>query len=430
MESGVLEGGTGLRSVPSRIAVFGLFGIENFGNDGSMEAMRHFLKRECPDAQLTVICPQPEVVERTYSVSALRTNLLGPSGWLFWLLDRLLLRVPRMVDLLMRTISNARKIDLLVVPGTGILEEPSHRLTRMHWTLLLWCAAAKVTGKKIAFVSVGAAPINSAAARLVLKTALGMAHYRSFRDESSRRCAKEFYGVKVEGDPVYPDIVFGLPEPGGLARVTPKDGHSLSVGLGPMGLWWWYGDEVQKSYVDKLVDFSLSLVRKGYRIRLLVGDKADYGTVDDFIRAILDKDPSLLGDSIIAEYIVCAQDLMRQIALTDLVICSRFHNIVYALKQGKPVVSLGYSPKHRALMEEVGLGEFIQAAHQIDVPLLEKQFLALLKDRKTYEQSIQQAIARFQELRGQQEQILSTRFLGSGMVRELCGQRHGMEVIA
>lgn len=415
MESGILErAASGSRSRSVRIAIFGQFGIDNFGNDASMEAMLQYLKRECPDAHLTVICPRPEVIERTHAVAAIRTNLLSPCGPFFRLFDWLLLRLPRTIDLLTRTIGKAREMDLLVVAGSGILEEPSHRLSRMHWTLLLWCAAARIAGKKIAFVSIGSAPINNAAVRLLLTTALRLAHYRSFRDERSKRCASEVFGVNVEGDPVYPDIAFGLSGPQGLARENPRNDHSLSIGLGLMGFWWWYGDEVQKSYLDKLVDFSLPLVRKGHRIRLLVADKVDCDIVDDFLRVVKKKDPSLLGEAIVSEPISCTQDLMRQIALTDMVICSRYHNIVYALMQGKPVISLGYSSKHRALMEEVGLDKFIQAAQNIDVALLQTQFLDLLKDRETYEQRVHHAIARFQELREQQERILSARFLGGG----------------
>jgi polysaccharide pyruvyl transferase WcaK-like protein len=396
---------------PLRIALFGQYGIDNFGNEAAMEAMLHFLRRECPDAQLTVICPQPDVVERTYSVAAIRTNLPGRSGRLFRLFDLALLRLPRTADLFLRTIRKARGMDLLIAAGTGLLEEPSHRLSRMHWTLLLWCAAARITGKKIAFVSIGAAPINNAVVRRLLTTALRMGHYRSFRDETSKRCASEVFGLNVEGDQVYPDIVFGLPGPAGLAR-SPRNDHSLSIGLGLMSFWFWYGEDVQKAYIDKLVDFSLSVVRQGHHIRLLVADKVDYGTVENFIHAINEKDPSLLGKSIIAEQMSCTQDVMRQIALTDVVIGSRYHNIIYALMLGKPVISIGYSAKHRALLEEFGLGKFIQAVQQIDAALLQDQFLDLLKNREAYERRIQQALSRFQELREQQERTLSARFLG------------------
>ena len=149
----------------------------------------------------------------------------------------------------------------------------------------------------------------------------------------------------------------------------------------------------------------------------MVADKVDYRALDDFISAIMEKAPSLLGEAIVADHIVCTQDLMRQIALTDIVICSRYHNAVYALKLGKPVISVGYSPKHGALLEAAGLGGYSQAADQLDVGLLHAQLVDVIKNRRVHEQSIHEANARFQELRNQQELILSSRFLGRGRVK-------------
>jgi polysaccharide pyruvyl transferase WcaK-like protein len=396
---------------PLRIALFGLFGIDNFGNDGSMEAMIDFLQRVRPDAQLTCICGDPRAIERTHSIPAVQVNLPGHHGRLFRVLDLLLLRLPRTVELLMKTIRKARQIDLLIIPGTGILEEPSHRLKRMHWTLFLWCAAARISRKKIAFVSVGAQPINNALVRWFLGTASRMADYRSFRSESSRQCMGKV-GVDVKGDPVYPDIAFGLPEPTWLPKKISNSGNSLTVGLGLMSLLGWYNYDMHQSYIDKMAEFSLWLARKGHRVQLLVADKSDRGSIDDILRTIMKKDPSLLGASILSEHIVCSQDLMRQIALTDVVISSRFHNMVYALKLGKPVISLGYSEKHDALMAEAGLAPFCQTVDGVDIALLQEQFLDLLKNRDAYERGVREANAQFQERLSQQEQVLASRFLG------------------
>jgi polysaccharide pyruvyl transferase WcaK-like protein len=56
------------------------------------------------------------------------------------------------------------------------------------------------------------------------------------------------------------------------------------------------------------------------------------------------------------------------------VVATRFHNVMCALKLGKPVVSLGYAPKNVALMASMGLSEFSQDANSLDVDLLIKQF--------------------------------------------------------
>jgi polysaccharide pyruvyl transferase WcaK-like protein len=395
-----------------RIALFGLFGVDNFGSDASLETTLHFLKRVCPDAQLTCICPNPEAIERTlsvasdsFSLTSIACNLPSPSNKLFRIFDRLLLRLPRAIDLIIRTIRKAREFDFLIVPGNGVLEEePDRALTTLKWTLFLWCLAARINRKPIAFVSIGASPIQRRFVRWMLIAAFRMAHYRSFRDERSKQCVRDM-GV---------DLVFGVPSLPERAAPRAAHGRSLTVGLGLMSFVRWYSDELHWSYVNKMVEFSLFLVRNGHRVRLLVADKADYRAVDDFIRIILMKDRSLLGHSVIAEHIVGTPDLLRQMALTDIVVCTRFHNVVYALRLGKPVIPVNYAKKHGALLDAFGLGKFAHPVQQMDVALLEEQFLELSRDLEMYERGVQEADARFQELRRKEELIFAARFLGQG----------------
>jgi polysaccharide pyruvyl transferase WcaK-like protein len=68
---------------------------------------------------------------------------------------------------------------------------------------------------------------------------------------------------------------------------------------------------------------------------------------------------------------------MRQIALTDAVVATRFHNILFALLLERPVVSVGYTDKNDALMEEMGLGAYRQNIESLDTRVLIRQFTEL-----------------------------------------------------
>ena len=59
--------------------------------------------------------------------------------------------------------------------------------------------------------SVGAGPIKSVAGRALVKATLSLADARSYRDDASRDYLRGI-GFQVKRDPVYPDLVFGLPE--------------------------------------------------------------------------------------------------------------------------------------------------------------------------------------------------------------------------
>ena len=100
-------------------------------------------------------------------------------------------------------------------------------------------------------------------------------------------------------------------------------------------------------------------------------------------------------------------DLMRQIATTDVVVATRYHNVVCALKLGKPTVSVGYAEKNDALMAEMGLGSFCQHVERLDLDLLIEQFRRLIADRERYERSIRKANLACQERLDRQDSLLA-----------------------
>jgi polysaccharide pyruvyl transferase WcaK-like protein len=65
---------------------------------------------------------------------------------------------------------------------------------------------------------------------------------------------------------------------------------------------------------------------------------------------------------------------MRVIQPAGSVVAIRFHNVLGALKLCKPTITISYSPKHDALMAEMGLSRFCQPVHPFDFDLLIKRF--------------------------------------------------------
>ena len=99
---------------------------------------------------------------------------------------------------------------------------------------------------------------------------------------------------------------------------------------------------------------------------------------------------------------------MGQIAQTDLIVATRFHNIVCALKMGKPAISLGYSRKNDVLMADFGLGDYCQHVEQFEVPALIGQFSELAGNLGRYERKIAASRNRLRsELRVQEEVLIS-----------------------
>src|SRR5690606_2199071 len=109
----------------------------------------------------------------------------------------------------------------------------------MPLALLAWCLVARLRGAWIAFVSIGAGPIHHPVSRWLMRSAVAMADYRSYRDAVSKEFMTRI-GFDTRDDAVYPDIAFKLPAPASVRPQRP-DGR-LVVGVGVMTYQGWRDD--------------------------------------------------------------------------------------------------------------------------------------------------------------------------------------------
>ncbi len=156
-------------------------------------------------------------------------------------------------------------------------------------------------------------------------------------------------GVEAQNDPVLPDVVFNLPV--GEQSVRPHGGdRRLTVGIGVMAYYGWYGtssqaQEIYTTYIGKITKFAVWLLDRGHRVRVVIGDNADWTAVCDLLEAIAALRPGLPEGSIAADTASSVHDVMTQLAETDIVVATRYHNVVCALMLGKPTISIGYAKK-------------------------------------------------------------------------------------
>jgi polysaccharide pyruvyl transferase WcaK-like protein len=402
------------RRRPKRILLLGQFGSGNSGNDGSLDAMLGFLRQVRPDAELCCVCRGPEKVQQEFSIPAIQFGWHGFRNASLRVIDRFLLRGPHILASWVHTIQRLRRCDLLIVPGTGLLDDFTSGPWGMPYALFRWCLCARLCGTEVWFVSVGAGPIHHPMSRWLLKRAAVAAHYRSYRDASSRDFMITI-GVAADRDPVYPDIVFGLPVPD-TAPPESAGATGLRVGLGVMRYGGWRDDpvrgaEIFRDYLGKLTRFLIWLLERGYDVRLLIGDAADRRAVDELLKSVADSGCIVSPYRLVAGQISSLHDLMREIAMIDVVVATRYHNVVCALKLGKPTISLGYADKNDLLLADMGLGEFCQHVEGFDSELLCRQFLTLLFNRAMYEQRICEANRIYQKRLAQQDAALASRLL-------------------
>lgn len=364
-----------------RVGFFGHLGACNIGNDASMEAVLNYLRALYPSAVLDAMCPGPERLKEQYGVEAIP---------LFWQqkFDQRVFGVPAIglkilgkgIDVV-RTASWVRRHDVVIVPGAGVLEASLPLWPwGMPYALCLLGASGRLFGAKVALVSVGAAAINKRATRSLSNLAARLACYRSYRDVGARE-AMSLRGVDVTHDHVYTDLAFALPVP----VEDPADPYDPSIVA--VGVMAYYGsndqrhqaEEIHSAYVTAMKQFVQWLVDNGRRVRLLVGDTngSDDSVVQEILAGLRESRPNLDPGRVVAQPVISFTDVMQAMLPVGSVVAIRYHNIVSALSLSKPTISIGYSPKHDLLMEEMGLSGFSQSVNTLDVNQLIEQFTKL-----------------------------------------------------
>lgn len=379
-----------------RIALFGAFGVGNLGNECTLQALLHNIRRYVPDAEISCICPGPEATQADYKISSsLIEELPLPriNNLVLRALRKIVVGIPLIFLRWLKAIARLRNVDMLVMTGTGMLGDFGISALGLHYEILKWVVAAKLTRCKVVFLSVGAGPLRIALSRQFVKAALACADYRSYRDDFSKDYLQSIrYDTK--GDYVYPDLAFSYPT-ARLPRSSNHASHKPVIGVGVIT----YlnrrsvGPEnkiIYRRYLTELANLVTWLVERNYIVRLLIGDVTyDQRARQDLRTLLEERGLSLENGSIVDEPATSVEEVISQLAATDLVVASRFHNVLLALMLGKPVLAISYHEKVEALMDDAGLAGFRQDIESIDPEKLIGQFEALEKQSDHIRQQLE-----------------------------------------
>ena len=368
------------RSTISRVGFFGLLGQGNLGNDGSLEATLAYVRSAHPGSVLDARCTGPDVVTTQYGLPATPLHWHEPDrhrpAGAFGMGRRALGLASGLIIDTVRTASWVRRHDSVIVPGMGVLEQTVPlRAWQTPYLMFLLSVSGRLFSTKVALVSVGANVVDDKLTRWLVTQAARLASYRSFRDTVSRDAMRDM-GLDVSSDPVYPDVVFSLR--------TDQYGSSPThrVGVGVMDYSGGnrdrqHGDQIRADYVAKMTHFVLWLLANGRRVRVFTSDSADDPIVAQILAAARAEYPYLSPGQVVADPVTSLTELLQQTASVDVVVATRFHNVAYSLRLGRPTVAIGYAAKHEALMAEMGMSQYCQQARSLDVARLIEQFTEL-----------------------------------------------------
>jgi polysaccharide pyruvyl transferase WcaK-like protein len=373
-------------SLTTRLAVLGTFGAGNLGDESVFLAFQQWFRRAYPQGRLSTISPDPEYFRRVHDApglplrrraapapdSARRRSPLEKAA-------RRLARVPRALWLNRSFLGEmrafARGQDALVILGGGQIYDYWEGPFSHPWNLYAWTRVFHQAGKPILVPSIGAFPLLHRLSAYFVRTALKSASYVGFRDLDTEKIARGFgYGGKAA---LVPDLAFSL-------RYDPAPTADCRgwIALSPMiyahpDLWPRGSAAQYGGMLEKLADFGRDLLDRGYRLRLFISQIRVDGPALANLLARLDGDGKLRREGRIhLPEVRDVPTLLEALKSVDAVVAERFHVVVLSLLLQKPVISVGYQPKHDRVMEDFGLRDLALHIHDFRCEDLERAFAA------------------------------------------------------
>lgn len=399
-----------------KIALFGLYGWGSLGDNALQQAILEELRQRFPSAQFYGICPNPRVAEAELGIPAFPIGKMPGDSWigqksrLFrWPLFAVI-RIPFEILLWVRAFLFLHGFNFLIFSGGGQLSDYDRGPLRKPYDLFRWTTIAKIRKVRTLFLSIGAGPIDSIISSWFIKSALTAADYRSYRDDWS----KEYIADRVTNffdDPIYPDLAFSL-KPKTTRSPRAIENRSPVVGIGVMAYYdprgWPKQDEsVYKEYILKLVGFVSWLVRKKYILNFIIGDYLnDSRSVVDICGILQRNNVPFEEDQITNNLIQSNEDLYNEISRADIVVATRFHNVIFSLIQNKPVLAISYNRKTDDLMKNVGLSEYCLSIDNFNMHMLRNSFNKLELNSKKIKSGTPRHIQKFRAELTEQYELL------------------------
>jgi polysaccharide pyruvyl transferase WcaK-like protein len=377
------------------IAFYGHFNATNFGNEATLHSILQNLRRVSPGVRFICISPDPSPTVETDDLSFVSISpsfvwSRSPRNPLLRALYKACIATPSEAYRWIKGFAEIRRADALIVAGGGLVTDAFglRGSGAGPYYLFKWALIAKLCRRKLLFVSVGAGPFYTVLGWALAKSALALADFRSYRDGSTRELLTRI-GFRADNDRIYPDLAFSLCEPVTTPVAAAKQGRRPVVGVGLMTDSGRYGSAslsagTYQAYRETLAKFVEWLLTQGYDVKLFVGDLLDDANIiQEFRQRLASKVAPEDMDRIVEGPVRSFPDLLEQIATTDFVVVTRFHNLVFALLCCKPVISLSFHDKCDALMSAADLTRYCLPLTELKLQVLIERFSDLVRNRET-----------------------------------------------
>ena len=301
-------------------------------------------------------------------------------------------------------------VDILLFTGSNQFLDNFGGSWGFPYTLFKWSLLARIAGKKIAHISVGAGPLDKFLSKSFILGSVSLSEYLSFRDKGSKELTKRFLGFK--SGHVFPDLAHSLRWENELDEKTNNhEKERLIVGINPMPIYdkryWHIADDAKyKEFIEKIGNFTMDLIVKNFDVVLFGTHPKDKDVSHDILNYLsLRAEKELLTHCFIRS-VENVPDLMVMLSSFDLVVATRFHGVLLSLLAQKGVVALCYGAKTTELMAETGQGEYALDFESFSPEELESSFTRLTQNLERQSDLIAKNEQNYIEALNQQYEII------------------------
>ena len=307
--------------VNSDILFCGYYGYGNLGDESSLECLISAVRREIPDARLTVLASSPAEFSERFGVRAVdRMSFFS----------------------VMREI---RRAGIFVFGGGGLLQDATSRRSLHYYTHILTAASKRC--RTFVYAN-GIGPLDRKGSRRCVMRALGRAEDISVRDGPS---ASLLSGLGLENDRIRlgADGAFLMmpPDSSEIAEVREKIGlrrgeRYFAVSLRPIG---GRGDDFDSRISRAVRDAAIKTGLSPVIVPMQSGED----------RALCERICVLSVGSAYTAPFSDAGSIAALFAGAVFTVGMRLHSIIYSACVGTPVLALSYDPKIDAVCGYLGL---------------------------------------------------------------------------
>lgn len=309
--------------------------------------------------------------------------------------------------------SFARKLDLIVVSGSGQINDEWGGPWGLPYSLCRWALIAKVTNTKFAIASVGSGTLRPLS-KIFMGVALKSACYRSYRDVGTKLFVDRWSFTR--NDPCIPDLAFSLDLPSSNFFVQKANGK-MRVGIAPISYghpsrWPIENHNAYNSYLKELTAFIVWLTRNGHDIVFFTSSGADQAAVADIeeiLKALEHKNDEKILDSCSFPIVDTTTELLECIEGVDCVIASRLHSVVMSHLLSKPTIAISFDRKVNAQMEMMNQLDICFEIQEFVEDNLRDSFIMLLDKFQDLEKEIYTRVQKYKsEVLPQYEKLVAT----------------------